>query len=123
VLVDELKRRVSYRDRKWDGSRKAWWISKLAAGEVQKMADDVLGDYRPHQDVVFDFDPVKNSEAYIELHLWPGAPLEVAEAAHKALKKIYARDRLDPRALDDAISRIRGISPQNRARPQKRQRS
>lgn len=86
---------------------------------MQRLADKLMGDYRPHSEVVFDFSPMDNAEAYIELHLWPGAPTEVALAAHRALCKIYRRDRLNTKPLDDALRRIQGLDPNFKARPQR----
>jgi len=114
-FIDRFKRLIPYKQRKWDGDRKAWWISKRAADDVQQLADDFFGDYRPFNNVVFNFDPMASAEAYIELQCWPGAPIEVAEAAYEALVKLYARERLDPRALHRAIAQLRGLEPRNKA--------
>src|SRR5262245_32913850 len=94
TLVQALKDAIPYRYREWDGAAKLWRID-ADWGDVVLQTLECLGisvaDKRP----VAPQPTVVASElqqACTLLYITPDAPMEVAEAAFKALARLYHPD-------------------------------
>lgn len=129
-FVGSLKDAVPHGYRVWDTQRKRWLLSPLYLDELRKVCGTYhlqLIDDRPEakMETALTISPYANMpddlrDAFTCLTLAPAAPLCVAEAAYKALAKVFHPDN---RATGDhetaarlvaAIETIRGyFAPQD----------
>jgi hypothetical protein len=123
-FVAELKDRVPYGSREWDGQRKRWLLSPLYLDELHTLCKQFslsVIDERPAaqtaallaQDNPYASMPDDLRTAFATLTLAPAAPLCVAEAAYRALAKVFHPDNQATgdheiaERLTDAIATIR----------------
>lgn len=100
TFVDGLKEAIAYGGRQWDGQRKRWLVSALYEPELLayfqragvELRDDRAGA-APGAVTHVPPMPADLKEAFDALFLAYTAPLCVAEAAYRALSKVFHPDR------------------------------
>ena len=101
TLVDGLKQAIPWDGRKWEASRKRWIISPLYDDELHQFCQQhgiTILDERcqtpPHAPALLAPPgmPEELRQAFDTLYCAYGAPLLVAEAAWKALSRVYHPD-------------------------------
>lgn len=91
-FVEELKASIPRRYRSWDAGEKAWFIDRNFADEIFDLVDVYFPD-------VETIDIARTKLASIPpawartLYIQPDAPLEVINAAYRALSMKYHPDR------------------------------
>jgi hypothetical protein len=117
VFVPAFKAVIPWDAREWDGARKVWYVD-------QAFADVVIDLAQQHGALVTDKRPVAVAEsaqvppalraACALLCITPGAPLQVAEAAYKALAKRHhpdvGGDTATMQALNDALATFKSFT-------------
>jgi hypothetical protein len=116
ALVEALKDAIPRAYREWDAAAKVWRIDPDWGDVVLQALTDIgvsVVDKRPAVPSPTTVAP-KLQEACIELCIRPEAPVEVAEAAYKALARLHhpdvGGDTAKMQALNNAIQTFKAFT-------------
>jgi hypothetical protein len=115
TFVAAFKAAIPWTAREWDAARKVWRVDEAFDAVVIDLAEQhgaIVTDKRPVAES--DQVPPALREACAILHITPGAPLAVAEAAYKALARLHhpdvGGDTATMQALNEAITTVKSFN-------------
>jgi hypothetical protein len=92
-MIEALKERIDYRQRRWNADAKQWWFTEDAVRHILFLAEQFCGTVDFVDDVAERDLSEEDIQAYMLLHLLPSAPKAVIRAAYKAMAMLAHPDR------------------------------
>jgi hypothetical protein len=87
-FTDSLKTSLPSKKRIWDANDKCWYVVKDQFDRLSHLMGQYFDDV-----LLFDFPAQEvSTDAWAVLHLTPNAPMQVVQAAYKALAKMHHSD-------------------------------
>jgi hypothetical protein len=116
IFLAAFKAAIPWDTREWDAANKLWRVDSAFAEVVIELARQhgaMVTDKRPSL-AIGDQAPPRLREACARLCITPDAPLQVAEAAYKALAKLHhpdvGGDTVTMQGLVDALATFKAFT-------------